>query len=272
VTTLPLGYGLVVLALGLLCGGVDSRRLHSLDVREVGHRAPYLYVIVPLSLLALAGDILLQRDPTWQWRVPDWLLVYYVPLSRGMVVLNLAYMVGLSSGLTFRTGHAGRWTVLVAGVLSLAASLLFQYEYSRPISVGPPRTLDGVVLQTNESTCGAAAAASIANWLGRSETEADMVRIMGTTALGTSPAQVLYGLRRIGLRAHVVTSGNVMKLHPPAILFVASSSLGAEAHAVALVGFQERVGLVLDPSIGRRFIYAGALNYLWRGHAIEVSR
>jgi ABC-type bacteriocin/lantibiotic exporter with double-glycine peptidase domain len=60
-----------------------------------------------------------------------------------------------------------------------------------------------VVPQTSGQSCGAAAGANVARWFGLRRSERDMASLFGTS-VGTSAAQVIYGLRELGIEGQQV--------------------------------------------------------------------
>jgi ABC-type bacteriocin/lantibiotic exporter with double-glycine peptidase domain len=133
------------------------------------------------------------------------------------------------------------------------------------------RESDGIVLQSNSSTCAAAASANIARHFGIDATEARMVKLLHTTWAGTSPAQMVYGFRALGLDAKKVQyrDRDLAKVNPPAILLV-DVGIEPDAHAVAYMGRKGDLFEIWDPGSGRSELPLGTIQQRWRGRAIEV--
>ncbi len=274
--TLPAAWCYLIIVGAIVLGLIEGARLgrhNSINVEDLGRRAPYLYILVPLSFLGFGGDLYLNRDPGLQWTLPMWVVEHYVPVSRGLTLGILTLVFVLATYIGFKMQDGKRWLTLILGVAFLTAFLGWQYQHARPVEIGPPRhTQDGsMILQSNPSTCVAATAANIANHFGIEESEADMVRILGTTAQGTSPGQVVHGMTELGLTCQVVTTSDVLRVKPPAMLFV-DSQQGVETHAVALMQVKRGRAFIWDPSFGMAWLYPRSVARVWHGHAIQFSR
>lgn len=273
VITLPLAWALAILVLASLLGGTIGRRLppacYGLDFRVVARHVRALVFVPPLCVLALIGDIMLTWAPDLQWRLPQALLVYYAPLSRSIALGVLAYVGTMVSTLALRARHPQVKLVMVSAVTFLIAFLAAQYANARPIDVTALRhqEKDGVILQTSSATCVAAACANIVRTYGMNMSEADMVTALGTTMRGTSTAQVVLGMSRLGFACRLVDARSIEQVHPPALLLVN----GADSHAVAYMGAQDNRLIVLDPMRGRTLLTPELLSRIWRGHAIELQ-
>jgi predicted double-glycine peptidase len=153
----------------------------------------------------------------------------------------------------------------------------------------------GVCMQSSQSTCSAACAATLLAWHGLPATEREMVRLCLTTRRGTSILGMYHGLGA----ATVGTDWRVVSVEPtldalkeavadgPVAITVGLPRFGdvdpryenhwgwqrGKTHTVVLFQFLEN-GLidVGDPSIGRELWSVKALKTLWRDDALQLVR
>ena len=99
-----------------------------------------------------------------------------------------------------------------------------------------------------------------------------MARLMGTSMLGSSAAQIVIGMEAAGLSARKVqvADSDHEGLSPPAMLFVDNPFTGPESHAVALLEIEEGRALIWDPLTGAMMdLSKEESRRFWRGRAIE---
>ena len=253
----------ILLIIGfILVGSMECRRLFAkdanLDMKTVLKRAPYLYALIPLSIILLIVASL--NRPALIWNLPLWLQYHYTALSWGGIV-------------AIRTHHRERWKIVIAGILLIFVIQFIQWNYTRPIA---PRLKDivaasGTVMQTSNSSCAAASGASIARTLGIQKTEKQMADLFGTTVGGTSGAQVIYGMRQIGFASKKVEvpDSDPERLKSPAMIFIDNQFTGPESHAVAYMGLNKDKAEIWDPLEGKRFLTKNQLAKIWHGRGIE---
>jgi hypothetical protein len=256
---------------------VEYRRLigkdPSLNIKTVLKRAPYLYVLIPLSLILLViGNL---NRPRLIWNLPLWLQYHYTALTWGGILAIFTFIFSLGSAVAMRTQHRERWKIVIAGILLILVIQVIQWNYTRPIA---PRLKDivatsGTVMQTNNASCAAASGASIVRTYGMQKTEKQMAELFKTTVGGTSGAQVIYGMRKIGFSCNKVqvSESNPEELTAPAMLFVDNQFTGPESHAVAYMGFNKNKAEIFDPLEGRRLLSKNELAKIWHGRGIEFG-
>lgn len=105
--------------------------------------------------------------------------------------------------------------------------------------------------------------------LGIRTTEAELARRFHTTKDGTLPAQVIAGLRQLGISGRKVSvpTADLTDVRAPAMLFLVS-----DGHAVAFAGITNGMAEILDPACGRRRMDPTSLRDVWQGHALEFWR
>ena len=267
----------MLIILFILAGFLECKRLLSkdpgLDMKRILKKAPYLYVLIPLSVIFLIAANL--NRPYLTWDLPLWLQYIYTALTWGAIIAMFAFTFSLASVLAFRTEHRERWKVVIAGALFIAVVQIMQWNYTRPIA---PQLKDiegssGLVFQSNNASCAAASAANIARIFGIQKTEKNMAELLGTTAAGTSAAQIIYGMRKIGFscRKIEIADSNPRKIKLPAMMFVNNQFTGPESHAVTYVRFTNGKAEIWDPLEGKLLYSKSELAKVWHGRGIEFS-
>ncbi|MGD8435578.1 MAG: cysteine peptidase family C39 domain-containing protein [Syntrophobacterales bacterium] len=274
---IPIWLNILLILFFVALAIVEYRRLigkdPSLNIKTVLKRAPYLYVLIPLSLILLViGNL---NRPRLIWNLPLWLQYHYTALTWGGILAIFTFIFSLGSAVAMRTQHRERWKIVIAGILLILVIQVIQWNYTRPIA---PRLKDivatsGTVMQTNNASCAAASGASIVRTYGMQKTEKQMAELFKTTVGGTSGAQVIYGMRKIGFSCNKVqvSESNPEELTAPAMLFVDNQFTGPESHAVAYMGFNKNKAEIFDPLEGRRLLSKKELAKIWHGRGIEFG-
>lgn len=128
------------------------------------------------------------------------------------------------------------------------------------------RTQAADVRQTTARTCGPAALATLCQYRGIPATEAEIARLAGTTARGTSMWGLLRAAEQKGLAAEAcrLTLGELRHAPKPALLFL------RPGHFVLVTETGTDGVTVLDPSIGKRRLTPDELQRQWRGETLLV--
>ena len=263
-------------ALFAVLGLLEARRLwrkHP-DIRpeNIHQKARYLpwstvamlAVVVPL----LVTDIVLR----WHVRLPLRLQLHHSAILWALILSDLAFLFAVSIGVAYAAGHRERHKLALVGPLLVLALFYPQWRYYTPIADDLMGMVDehGIVHQSSDWSCAAASGANVARRLGHEMTERRMAEIMGTTRIGTTPAQIVVGLEAIGVRCRLVREpdGAPPAFEPPAILFVDHPEAGSEGHAVAYMGRSEGRYEIWDPLAGRTWLEAPELLEIWHGHGV----
>ena len=273
--SIPLWLNILLVIGFVLVGSMECGRLFAkdsnLNIKTVLRRAPYLYVLIPLSLTLLVIANL--NRPHLLWNLPLWLQFHYTALTWGGILAIFAFVFSLAAAVAMRTHHRERWKIVIAGILLIFVIEVIQWNYTRPIA---PRLKDivassGTVMQTSNASCAAASGASIARTFGMQKTEKQLADLFGTTVGGTSGAQVIYGMRKIGFASKKVEvpDSNPERLKSPAMIFIDNQFSGPESHAVAYMGLNKDRAEIWDPLEGRRFLTKNQLAKIWHGRGIE---
>ena len=272
---IPIWLNTLIIFVFVTLGIIEYRRLivrdPTLDMKTVLKKAPYLHVLIPLSIILLFVANL--NRPALIWNLPLWLQYHYTALTWGGIMAIFAFVFSLGFAVAIRTHHRERWKIVIAGILLIFVIQVIQWNYTRPIA---PRLKDivassGTVMQTSNATCAAASGASIARTFGMQKTEKEMAELFGTTVGGTSAAQVIYGMRKIGFLSNKVEvpDSDPVRLKSPAMIFIDNQITGTESHAVAYMGFNKNKVEIWDPLEGRRFLNKNQLAKIWHGRGIE---
>ena len=164
--SIPLWLNILLVIGFVLVGSMECGRLFAkdsnLNIKTVLRRAPYLYVLIPLSLTLLVIANL--NRPHLLWNLPLWLQFHYTALTWGGILAIFAFVFSLAAAVAMRTDHRERWKIVIAGILLIFVIQVIQWNYTRPIA---PRLKDivassGTVMQTSNASCAAASGASIA--------------------------------------------------------------------------------------------------------------
>lgn len=273
---LPIWLSASILFVSAGAGVLYGQRLLERGVR-LGDRfrlreLPFIPACLIAFVILLAGTNYVVSHPRLGWYVPV-IVDYHVPVIFWALRLALVtFALVAISFLAWRVRHRRRLAIFAFTVFVLSAVEVTSRYVHRPQL--PPlenKVEQGVVLQSSTSTCAPAASATIARQFGLRPTEAEMVDRMNTTWAGTSPAQIIYGMRSLGLDAKKrdIPSRNLAELTPPAILLVDYKDK-PDAHAMAFLGGREKHWIVADPQVGRMTITGEGLKEIWRGHAIEI--
>ena len=272
----PLWLSVLAVGAASLLGFLYGKRLHArgfdIAARISVSDCPLIPVALLLFVVVHVGTSTLLGNPRIGWPLPVFIEYH---LTGALWVLKVAFVTFGMSSVTvagFLQGHGSRWTLLIFSIAAIVTvEGLARYSARPNLEEMTVRESDGVVLQSNSSTCAAAACANIARHFGFDANEARMVALLHTTGAGTSPAQMVYGFRALGLEATKVQHADrdLAKVNPPAILLV---DVGDEpdAHAVAYMGRKGDLFEIWDPGSGRGEVPLGTIQQRWRGRAIEV--
>ncbi len=263
--TCPVGiaYGKRLFRRGFLLN--DQIRVRDCPLIPIGG---ILFVVAHILTGTITGN------PTIGWALPVPIEYYLTPSLWVLKIVFATFALSAIATVGYRQGHPLRLPILLFSVVVvLGMDQLTRRSVQPNLGQIQDKTLGGIILQTNPSTCAAASAANIARHFGIHTNEADMVQRLNTTWAGTSPAQLIYGFRALGLQAVKVNVADLdlNQVHPPAILLVKAGG-EADAHAVAYMGRIGPAFEVWDPNNGRKLLDAEAIRERWDGHAIEVKR
>jgi predicted double-glycine peptidase len=273
---LPIVFSILTAIVAGAAGIAYGRRLHGGGVTLGRYMRVREMPLIPVCLVLFIGSIVLTNwifsNPQVAWDIPAAIEYLLLPIVWAFKLAFVTFATAAIATIAWRQQGRTRYVVVFfAIVVALTVDLLGRYAHQPFLPDLEHKTKNGVILQTNGSTCAAAACANIARYFGVERTEADMVKVLNTTWAGTSAAQIVYGMRSLGFEAKKVNSRdrNPRDLTTLAILLVDSGGQ-VDGHAVAFMGMTGPECTIYDPATGPVFINAEKLKETWRGHAIEI--
>ncbi len=280
---LPVWLSLLIVAAAGAAGmsAADSalRRLPDLRVETAVRRMPWRFVamMLPVTLL-LPGYLPTNHIREWLWYLPHSLHYWAIGLIWTYVAALTAFLGAFTLILARKTGHAQQRQLAFGCLTMLAAVLLPQWTFTRPLA-GELRNetgADGVILQSSGVSCAAASGANIARLLGLpGMTEIVVAEKMRTTRVGTTMPQAVEGMRALGIRCTPtkIAASEIDSLAPPAFLYVDHEGVGRNGHAIVLVGrAPDQRYRVIDPLVGKATWTREQLLDIWHGLAISCRR
>jgi hypothetical protein len=218
----------------------------------------------------------LKEFPSVAWYLPILIEYYLTPLGWTIELSLMTFAIAGISMLSFLEHHRARWILIgMSLVFFICAESLFQ-NYARDVvpDTGNQRiSADGLLLQTSGSTCAPTACANVARFFGKEISEKEMVELLGTKEHGTSPAQIIYGMQKLGFmcKKRYIHNEDIAQLHTPAILLVNWSN-EVDGHVVVYNGIMDEKAEIWDPVSGKYLLKLSLLNSKWHGRAIEISK
>lgn len=275
---LPLAVDALVIALGVFSGFRYGRTLFAAGVRlsspDLIKQARALSVLGLVFIFGNTAYSLVKNYSALYWFVP-WEIDYYG--QTGIWLINttlIALFFSVAVTISMLERHRLRFALLSLTAFIVVAGPPAYHLYVRPV---PPElhierlSNDGVVLQSGGDSCAAAACANICRFYGMPRTEKEMVAILGTTHDGTSPAQVIYGMRSLGFHCvkRYSRKADLSAFHAPAVLFIDLVDQ-PEGHAVAYMGAKDGQFEIWDSQVGKVHWSPEEAKTRWHGRGIEV--
>ncbi len=266
-----------------------------------------------LQAVAMLGGWLVSRRATphgrtWLLGAAACFLTLNLLLADGALLLALLPLrdlalfgnqtplaAGLFAGLALGAAGLPWWRrMLVAALLVLVADIAVCWPLLRPIPVTADLWSDDACLQTTESTCAPAAAATLLRLSGITADEATLARWCLTSQAGTTHWGLWRGLRALSDGTPwAVRAGDpgvdAVLAGPPAIVSVVLTKdldrrdpryrkewgwILGQPHAVVYLGPGSKPGLVriADPKVGVEEWDESGLRELWNGQAFWLVR
>ena len=265
---LPIILSMVTAVVAATLGMRYGRTLHNRGVALTGHLRVRDLPLIPVSLLiVVAVHILtatLTGTPRFGWALPIFFEYYLIPVLWVMKLFFAAFAMAAIVMVGWIQQHKYRLGLLLFSMIAIMViDTLTRRSVQPNLGAVEDKRLNGVILQTNPSTCAAASAANIARRFGMDLTEADMVKRLNTTWAGTSPAQIVYGFRSLGLEARKVAIAdcNLDRVQPPE----------PDAHAVAYMAKRSEGYEIWDPNSGKLLLNDTQIRLRWQGRGVEVQ-
>lgn len=215
----------------------------------------FLYLTIVASVMALPGILFavyytkVFYDPIWLYQFRS---LHGSELSAGAAGLLTGLLHGRCSRHVRFQRIAGRYFFPIAMAIGLIV------PYLKPI-VRPPhweqfqdQWSEGVCLQTSESSCGPACAATLLRQLGRTSTEIEIAKASFTSRNGTENWYLARALRERGCRIRFTFLPDGSRPWPfPAIAGVRLSASGNTGHFITILGREGDKYIVGDPLVGK---------------------
>jgi hypothetical protein len=275
---LPIWLRLVCVVLSGAAGLFYGRRLFTNGVTFSKQQRVRDMPLIPVGLLGfvafLLASHLLLGHPQWGWYAPLVLEYHLMPFFWAMRLAFVCFPMAALVHLGFRLRYPNRHALALFCVVAVLGVEFSMQHATRPnLPELREKIQDGMILQSSAVTCAPASCANIVGRLGIKKTEAEMAHAMNTMWSGTSPAQVVYGLRSLGLDARKKNAFdlNLRAVTPPAVLLVKYGD-EVDAHAVAYMGATEAGTFeIWNPAGGKTNWDDAVVKERWDGHAIEVA-
>ena len=270
----PLLVAFVSLALGAVYWLKLETKYPLITIETALQKAPLLYLLIPFSLVVLGIQVavVVKPDLTWSW--PVFFEYYHVELLLSAVLSSIGLLFGLGTCGAVRTKNK-QWPALPFAFLILTSLLLgIEYDFTKPVASDlQDQQKDGIVLQSSPFSCAAASGANLARVYGQNSTESEVAKALGTTRFGTSPAQVVYGLKKLGFTCskHVYSRTQLDQVTAPAVLFLPPQRGKSEGHAILLKGRSGDRFQIIDPLSGLLEWTTEIAATTWFGHTVECT-
>jgi hypothetical protein len=168
---------------------------------------------------------------------------------------------------------------LSAGFIPFILLLVVAIPYLKQIVLRPDwnsyndNWLEGVCLQSSESSCGPASAATLLHLAGKPATEKEIALESFTSRRGTENWYLVRTMRRHGLVVNYLINRDRLDLPFPAIVGVRLGGKTGPGHFIAILGKAGDGYVVGDPLEGRKELDASQLRdrYYFTGFAIVAD-
>jgi predicted double-glycine peptidase len=272
---LPIALGLAGAAGGGLRFAWLARRCPEVTIEDVHLHCPWLTRGVLLSFTAAALLLLLNSSPERAALIPLWLQYWSPTAIWGSVVATAAFVFSLGALAGLRPLRLRGLLLPALGACVPLALLLVQWKTNAPLAstLGTGDRQFGVVRQTDRSSSEPAALATLLGHFGVTRSEREAARLLGTTARGTSPAQLYYGITHFGLACEALdpASATADRLRAPALLYIDHPDAGSEGHVVVLTEVDGDRLEIWDSLVGIWSVSMDAFATMWHGRGFLVS-
>jgi len=280
-TDLYIGVGLLVAA--SVTAGLGMQRVS----RKWSRR--WRIAILVLALAAMPVYAALWIDSVWWARL--------LPFSNVLVLANLLpIFAGTVAPLCWQLAPGKAWRrALVAAAIPAISLFTVIHQVAGGARSGRDAWVGDVCIQTSETTCSAACAATTLRAHGIAATEQEMIELCRTGPRGTTTLGLYRGLKlktkgtdfRVEVVLDDMESLREASDAAPMVLVVGLPARGADdprfeqdwgwrrgtSHAVVLFGFTDDGRVKMgDPSIGREHWRVEGVRVLWRGEAFALRR
>lgn len=171
-----------------------------------------------------------------------------------------AASIGFLAGwLQYQRQSHPQWNRRISGFfIPFLTVLCVSMPYLKQIFLRPDwsqfknRWIENVCVQSSESSCGPASAATLLHYFGKTGTELEIARESYTSRRGTENWYLIRSIRRRGLNAdYAVITPDINHLPYPSIAGVKLNHADGSGHFIALLGRTGDKFIVRDPLMGR---------------------
>ncbi len=226
-----------------------------------------IFVVVGLCVFLYTRTGFLDKSPLF-------IQFYFGSISWFIMKFFFVFIFGFSVYLYSKKRGFEKVLLIFLGMFLLGSIQAFEVYTEFPIYKQlkhQVRDSDGTVCQTSQWSCAPAAWSMILQHYGVEMTEPEVAKLFGTNRLGTSAAQIVYGLKKIGFsaRTRTISIEDLERLDHPVQLYI--DFLNREDHAVVFWTVEDGFFIVLDPLRGRMKYRKAELATEWHGNIIEIE-
>ena len=271
VVTLVLGS--VLLVWGMRFGRVLVRSgVTANDLFKGRNAIALLFLGFYFGLLLLALNLPQMPVLPIEWRV------HGMRVTWTLLRVMLMGVCGIGLTISWQTARSQVIAVILIGCLGLGGFTGAESYFLAPIYADLVDNLqpNGVFRQTSNSSCAPAALATVLRRWGMDATESSVAREAGTSRLGTSMPQLIIAARALGIQGIELspTWEQIQQINRPGVLAVwLFDGPRKLPHAVALLGINNNIATIADPSRGRIFyLYRSTFARIWREQYVPIFR
>ena len=238
--------------------------------KQEGIKAKVLYLVASF-LLGLPGlfyafyYLHIFPEMKWYYEIRAWPYTELLACGAGLFVGSLAEVLK-------KVKLASRGFLISLLVIGVSIPHLKPIMAPLDYSLLQETWKDDVCLQSTQSSCGAASAATVFKSLGEDVSEEELVRECFTYRGGTENWYLARAFRKRGFQLNYrMEKGFVEDLDYPLIAGVKMDGFG---HFIAILGIENVEVITADPLVGRKVIALSRIDseYDFTGFFMEVSR
>ncbi len=240
----------------------------------------YILAVLLLIPLGLVSVIWLKNNGTPRLLVP---VVLILEAYAGPTIVSISWgLLGFLLGILVNQRKKQLFAIFCVTCF-LGSALIVATQLSLPISDQIKELVvdvDGIVLQTTNTSCAAASLANLARITQKAPnlTEKEAANMLKTTRSGTSTLAILKALKKLGFSPKFesnLTYQQLLEIPSPALLHVLEPIRNRKIpHSVVYLGFQENTKniIIANPLQGKQVIPASEMAAYWpSGQVIWLS-
>jgi len=209
--------------------------------------------------------------PQWHWLPMEWRVQGMHVTWTAMRVMLLG-ICGVGMVICWYTLRRQVILVAIIGLLGMSSFTTAENYLLAPIhhTLTDHLMPNGVYRQTSNSSCAAAAMATVLRLWDKDVPESRVAELAKTSRLGTSMPQLILAARALGmdgLEVKNATWEQVQQINRPGVLasWLINDVGRRTPHAIALLGINDNTALIADPALGKLFTLSPEqLQRIWR--------